>query len=308
MRRHFLVTLALVLGALLVHSEPALACTCGAKPTVLDSYDSAELVVIARAVALEKSGRGYLGVGSTRMVVETVFRGRLRVGEEIRVFQGGGPDCIWRFNEESINRRFLFYLSGASPFIASVCGRSKAVESVADDLLYLLNREKVQGRTRISGSVRIFDSSDVPLSGRRVRIDGPMNYVVETDGQGVYEVYDAPPGKYLVSPDPVPGWKVNYLSNRYSPSFAGEELREYQNYIPIMLEAGKHAALDLVFVIDNSVGGQIFDPNGNPMHGVCPELLSVETFPWTIVQTVMGPFQSIPFLRGPICSLSTRAG
>jgi hypothetical protein len=94
MRNHFLVSLALVLGALLINSEPAQACSCAAKPTVLDSYNGSEVVIVARALALDKSRTGYLGVGSTRMVVESVFKGLLRVGEEIRFVQGGGADCV----------------------------------------------------------------------------------------------------------------------------------------------------------------------------------------------------------------------
>jgi hypothetical protein len=274
MRNHFLVSLALVLGALLINSEPAQACSCAAKPTVLDSYNGSEVVIVARAVALDKSRTGYLGVGSTRMVVESVFKGLLRVGEEIRFVQGGGADCVLAFNEESINRQFLFYLGGPSPFRASICGRSNRVDNADDDLLYLLNREKMQGRTRISGSVRFRDGSNVPLSGRKIRINGPRNYVVDTDSHGTYEVYDAPPGRYLISPDPVPGWKVDVFYNRYSPSFAGDRDSKYEKSSPIMVEAGKHAALDLVFEIDNSVAGKIFDPAGNPMYAVCLALIS----------------------------------
>jgi len=143
-------------------------------------------------------------------------------------------------------------------------------------LLYLMNRENVQGRTRISGSLRFSDGSNVSLEGRKVRIDGPRNYVVETDKNGAYEVYDAPPGRYLVSPDPVPGWKIDSFYHWTSPSFAGDGRTEYQNLIPITLEAGKHAALNLVFEVDNAIAGQILDPDGNPMYGVCLDLLKAD--------------------------------
>ena len=44
------------------------------------------------------------------MVVERVFKGKLKIRDEIVFGQGGGADCIWTFDEESIGHQFLFYL------------------------------------------------------------------------------------------------------------------------------------------------------------------------------------------------------
>jgi hypothetical protein len=71
-------------------------------PTVLESYEGADVVVVTRVVSVEKAekaappGRmsdgGYYvdGVKSTRMLVERVFKGTLKAGEEITFAQGGG--------------------------------------------------------------------------------------------------------------------------------------------------------------------------------------------------------------------------
>lgn len=94
--RRFLLLL-IFLPAFLAVSRNAHACSCGPLPTVLDSYDGSDVVVIARVISVEK----YLvklsysqckvnkqigpetdptdyyvdGVRTTTMVVEKVFKG-----------------------------------------------------------------------------------------------------------------------------------------------------------------------------------------------------------------------------------------
>src|SRR5262245_10240413 len=82
------------------------ACSCGPRPTVLDSFERSDEVVIVRALSVEKvqdkEDQHYVdGVKSTTMVVEKVFKGKLKVRDEIVFGQGGGADCIWTFDEES---------------------------------------------------------------------------------------------------------------------------------------------------------------------------------------------------------------
>jgi len=58
------------------------ACTCAARPTVLDSFDESDEVVIARVISVEKveetdEQHHYVnGVRSTTMVVDRVFKGQ----------------------------------------------------------------------------------------------------------------------------------------------------------------------------------------------------------------------------------------
>ncbi|MGQ0760600.1 MAG: hypothetical protein ACT4OT_01085 [Acidobacteriota bacterium] len=295
---------------LLGGSQIAQACSCGRNSTVLDSYEWAEVVVVVRAMSVEKAspeqtapegrmsnGENYVdGVKSTTMQVEHVFKGTLKVGDEMVFAQGGGADCIFTFNEKDIGKKFLFYLkrfgdskgviamtsagsrkvgpADSTVWIVGTCGRSSNVDYAGDDLLYLNNLQKARGRTRISGTVRFAAESDESVAGRKIRIVGAKKqYEVKTDENGVYELYDVPAGKYAVVPEIPKGWKVGRFWLRYSPSFAGFDETKSPNQILIGLEDKKHAGLDLRFDIDNAVRGFIHDPSGKPMKDVCVHLV-----------------------------------
>ena len=51
--RYFLLSIC-SLALLLSASQTASACSCGPKPTVLDAFENADEVIIARAVSVEK--------------------------------------------------------------------------------------------------------------------------------------------------------------------------------------------------------------------------------------------------------------
>lgn len=271
------------------------ACSCGPRPTVLDSYDHADVVVVVRAISVEKvgpeltapkghisNGRNYVeGVRSTTMRIEQVFKGDLKVGEQMIFAQGGGADCIWTFNEASIGKEYLFYLSTfknyRGPWIGFTCGRSRPVNYARDDLLYLQNMRTARGRTRVSGALSFWSKSDLSLADRTIRIVGAdKSYEVKTDKDGVYEIYDLPPGKYLIEPEIPFGWRVDSFLIRYSASFAGNGLDKPLTRIPILLESGKHAALDIVFELNNTVEGTLSDLSGNPMNRVCLGLVPAD--------------------------------
>lgn len=278
--KDFVLFFSVIFFSFLFTAQAVSACSCGAKPTVLDSYEGSDVVVIARAVAVEKSvkGEGVHGIRSTEMIVEKVFKGGLKVGDKMTFAQGGGADCIWTFDEKSIDNQFLFYLhtftENPGVWIAFTCGRSNLTEYVSDDLLYLENMKKLRGRTRISGTLDFLSESDQSLAERKIRILGTnKTYEVKTDKHGVYEIYDLPPGKYLVEPEIPAGWRVDSFYLGYSASFAGNDRLKSPKQIPIILEDRKHAALDINFEIDNAVRGRIYDPSGNPMRDVCLKLI-----------------------------------
>lgn len=283
--------LPLLVIVFLAPTHAANACSCGPVPTVLDSYDGSNVVVIARAVSVEKAGpektapKGQMsngenyvdGVKSTTMRVEQVFKGRLKVGDEMIFAQGGGADCIWTFNEEAIGKKYLFYLrrlKDSTVWIAGTCGRSHNVEYATDDLLYLENLKTLLGRTRISGTLEFLSDSDSSLADRKVRIVGTnKSYEIRTDKDGVYEIYDLPAGKYFIEPEIPAGWRVASFYLGYSASFVGNDREKSPNKIPIVLQPGKHAALDVHFEIDSAVRGTVSDTSGNPMNGVCLNLV-----------------------------------
>lgn len=248
------------------------ACSCGPTPTVLDAYEDADVVVIARAVSFDKSDAGKVAL--THMTVEKVYKGNLKPADEIIFLQGGGASCIWSFEDSSLDRQYLFYLKRfdkeSKVWMAAGCGRSTLLENADDDLLYLNKRERVRGKTRISGTLRFEQETTLSLAGRRVRITGGnKSYEVKTDGDGVYEIYDLPPGKYTVEPEVPLGWKVNGFYLEYSPSFIGNRKEEAPTKILIKLEAKRHASLDIHFEVDDAIRGRILDPAGKPMKDVC---------------------------------------
>lgn len=274
--KNYFLFLFFVFAVLIVEPRIASACSCGAKPTVLDAYEGANVIIVAKAVSVEKSakGEGVDGVSSTTMIVEKVFKGNLKVGDEMIFAQGGGADCIWTFNEESVGKEFLFYLSSRekSPkvWIAFGCGRSNGLKYATDDLLYLNKLNKVRGKTRISGTIEFAKDTDLSVEGRKIRIlRANKTYEVKTDKNGVFEIYDLPAGKYLIEPELPFGWKVDRFWLSYSHSFIGNDEDTTSKKISIILEAKKHAGLDIHFEIDNAIRGKVYDQNGKPMKDVC---------------------------------------
>jgi hypothetical protein len=290
--RHLRLSLFLVI--FLLSLRTAEACSCGGKPTVLDAYNFADVVVVATAVSVEKAGPektappGQIAVGetyvhgvkTTSMRVEQVFKGTLKVGDEMIFVQGAGADCIWTFHEAVIGKKFLFYLrriEGSTRWMAGTCGRSDLVEHAADDLLYLNNLDKVRNKTRISGTLKFYYETDDSLAGRKIRIVGDKGtQELETNENGVYEIYDLPAGRYFVEPEIPKGWKLRRFSLDYSPSLDRKAKEGSLQRIPIILQPNKHAALDIMFEIDNAVRGHIYDPSGQPMQDVCLHLIPAD--------------------------------
>ena len=92
---------------------------------------------------------------------------------------------------------------------ASMCGRSRGLNHATEDLLYLDNMEKVRGKTRVSGN---YGGWNTPLKGvanRTIRITGDKKtYETKTNANGVFEIYDLPPGKYVLEPEIPNGWSL----------------------------------------------------------------------------------------------------
>lgn len=310
--KRFLFFLSVIICAFLFNVASASACSCGPRPTVLEAFDKSEVVIIARVISVEKvrlsardeeagnngeQGSGeseesrnqhYVdGVRSATMVVDKVFKGKLKVRDEIVFGQGGGADCIWTFNDESVGDQVLLYLTTPKtlseyPYLPSkdpglwfafACGRSTSLAGATDDLLYLENMSKLRGKTRISGRIGGWQNPDLSVEGKKIKIIGPKKtYTVKTNKDGVFEIYGLPPGKYLIEPEMPSGWKIDPYWLRYSQE---AELKSPKQ-VAIMLEPKKHAGVDIAFTIDNTVRGKVLGPNGKPMHQVCVYLWGLE--------------------------------
>ena len=290
--------LSVALTALIFDDRTANACSCGLKPTVLESYERAKFVVIVQVVSVEKaqeSERAVDGIRSTSVIIERVFKGPLHTGDQMTFAQGGGGDCIWTFNEKDIGERFLFYLSDKVKserfWFAGYCGRSQNAEYAGDDLLYLENMEKARGKTRLSGTLRFSQTSPVQdqqaidrsLDGKRVRIIGATKtYELTTNPDGVYEIYDLPAGNYVIYPEVPEGLKIDYP---HGSSRRGEVEERKNDNTPkkpsfqVVVESGKHSYFDFGYGVNNAIRGRVLDTAGNGMKDVCVSVVPAQGKP-----------------------------
>ena len=260
-----ILVLFLFLVSFLGLRAAATACVLVPLPTVLDAYEEADVVITARLVSIEKTKEPdpiHFNIRSATMVVQKVFKGNLEVQDAISFAQGNGINCGWQFDEKMIGHEYLFYLN--SPDEASDLwyvgqGRSSELSDAANDLLYLKNLDKVRGKTRVSGTLE----DDFPVAGKSVRIIGKnKTFRTATDEQGVYEVYDLPPGKYLIAPEMPYGWVIDR-----DDSFPTVSERPINSklYKAFTLRPKRHAVIDFGFKIDNAIEGHVYDQTGRPL-------------------------------------------
>ncbi|MBK6724720.1 MAG: hypothetical protein IPG58_16070 [Acidobacteria bacterium] len=96
-------------------------------------------VAILKLRSLEKYPDGLneetFSVGNIKrsiLTVEKVFKGKLKVGQELPFRQGGGADCVWTFSDDSIGNEYLLYLDakpektafGQDTFVLALAQRS----------------------------------------------------------------------------------------------------------------------------------------------------------------------------------------
>ena len=265
---------------------PRIASACGCFPnsTVLDAYEGADLVVAAEMKTVVKGPNNYYGdISHVTMEVQKVFKGDVKT-TEVLTFSQGDPvlGCSWQFAEDWVGGKFLLYLyrpdKPSEPYVISTCGRSRGLDGAPEDLLYLENIDRVKGRTRVSGVLEI---EDEPAPGEQVRITGKnKTYIATTDKNGVYEIYDLPPGRYSLAPVLKPGWKVDeWLLTR---ELARADWRRIELKLPppqkiwFTLRARKHFGAFIGLELANRIAGRVTTATGKPLKRVCVSLVSVE--------------------------------
>ena len=278
------LTLTLISFAFLIAPRITLACALAPKKTVLEAYEDSDVVIIARAVSVEKtadeSRNTMLGtnVSATTMEVQRVFKGNLRVGDRMVFGQGNGIRCTHVFYEDDVGKEYLFYLDSPPTkqdlWYEFGYSRSHLVEYVADDLLYLNNMEKLRGRTRVSGVLK--GLGDRRVEGRKIRIIGRnKTYLATADMNGVYELYDLPPGRYVLEPLLDFGFMVEEFTLTRPPT--RREMmseRKPSNRVAFTLRPRKHFGVDIRLKLSNHVSGFVYDANSKPMQWVCVSLVT----------------------------------
>lgn len=89
--RKILVLLFLLVSFLGLRFGEATACVLLPLPTVLDAYQEADVVIIARLVSIEKTKEPdpeRLDIRSATMVVQKVFKGNVKVQNALSFAQG----------------------------------------------------------------------------------------------------------------------------------------------------------------------------------------------------------------------------
>lgn len=282
-----LIRVALVLSALFMFADVASPCGCFNSATVLDDYEEADLVIVARFVSVTKTKtpRWPLNdIDTATMIVERVYKGDVKSGDNLIFAQGNVTlDCSWTFYEEEIGTQYLLYLyrpeKSTGHFIVSACNRSRSLEYANDDLLYLDNLDKVRGRTRVSGVLDQDGGADSDVVGRKIRILGKnKTYVAITDKNGVYELYDLPPDKYILEPELRFGWKVEKFGLTRRPT-RSEWMHGMKpsNRVAFTLRPKRHFGVDIDLALSNHIGGTVRDAKGKPLQWVCVSFAPVET-------------------------------
>ncbi len=269
--------------------ESAKACSCMARPTVLDAFESSAEVFVGEVIAIEKTddpnfGDG-TGVRGAKIQVQKVYKGSIKTGDSILFDQGGGADCRLTYTEKSVGWKLLIY---STPYAGSrsiiTCGRSSGIASADDDLRYLDNLAWTKGKTRISGTLSFGFFGEVPegqsVAGKTIRIIGKKRtFTATTNEKGLYEIYDVPPGRYYIQPEIPKGWKLNdyMLETTLEGSSGGITvgMAEYLNadrkatQFAIDVVEGRHIAFDFMFEVDNAIRGKLVGPDGRPLKGIC---------------------------------------
>jgi hypothetical protein len=265
---------------------PRIANACGCFPhsTVLDDYERADLVIIAEMKTVVKGPNRFIGgISHATMEAQKVFKGDVKAGE-VLTFSQGDPilGCSWDFAPNQIGEKYLLYLyrpeKPSEPFTVTTCNRSRGLEYANDDLLYLENIDRARGRTRISGVVEV---EDEPTAGEQVRITGKdKTYIATTDKNGVYELYDLPPGRYSVEPVLKFGWKIKEWLITREPTRA--EWRRSNLDLPpptkrwFTLRAGKHFGANIRLKLANRIAGRVTTATGKPLQWVCVSLVATD--------------------------------
>lgn len=237
---HRFFTIVLVVGSILLLTNFVWACSCITLPLDM-TIDGAENIVILELKSVEKFKKGERIVGDdeikqSKLVVKKVFKGKLKVGQELTFRQGVCCICVWGFNEKSIGTDYLFFLDSNAYqdglWEGYICSRSGSLKSVGADLLYLEKLKKVKGKTRLSGTVyrtkdRWNAASYETMAGIQIRIIGKgVDISLTTDQNGVYEVYNLPVGKYRLIPEKIIGLGLNDSDSKFEIEIKAKGLEE----------------------------------------------------------------------------------
>ena len=263
---------------LLINSSSVFACSCIGHPTACAAYHGARAVFIGTVQNVQnqkitaKDGNEYIGGQVARVQVEKAFKG---MKETEVIFRSWGSSCDVVYREGDRWLFYAYYSEKTNSWEIGDCGRSKLIESAAEDLLYLQGLPASAERTRISGTLAHYENDPVKgftrvrnIIGAKVRLIGAQKtYEVFTDKNGVYEIYDVPAGKYVVDPEVPHGLKLRF------PIYHGKGDRTNLTTLRLVVEEKSCGSVDFVFSANTMIHGKLFGADGLAMRNVCLSLM-----------------------------------
>ena len=264
-----------ILFVLYIIGKQSYACTCGfiGGPSPSEAFSSADAIIVGFVKKTDPEiNKGYVPQ-IAYVQVEKSYKG---YEEAEIIFHQPGHSCSPTFRA---GERYLFYVNRTKQNQWEVygCGRSRAFSDGSDDLMYLNALPESARRTRISGTIRHYE--ELPqkglslvdnVSGIKVKVIGEKkSWELYTDENGVYEMYDLPPGKYTIEPEIPAGMKIRFRHMFGLLDFGEKNLR-------LDLRANACAGSNFTLSANNLIRGKVFGENGQAMPDVCLELVPAD--------------------------------
>lgn len=268
---------AVILALLLVNAPVVDACSCGGYPTPCGSYQSADAVFIGVVQNVEtkkakgRDGREYSAGQVAHIQVEKSFKGMVQ--PEV-VFRTEGTSCDPTYKEGQRWLLYAYHDQKTKTWSIAACDRSTRIDNAPDDLLYLQGLPKSASTTRLSGELEHYEDDSEKgftrvrnISGAKVKITGEgKSYEVYTDKDGVYELYDLPPGKYAIEPEIPVGLKI-----RFPMHYGAIDVSDRKN-VRVVLSEKSCASMSFVLSSNNRIAGKVIGADGRALPNVCLKL------------------------------------
>jgi hypothetical protein len=254
----------------------AWGCVCAAWPSAKDAWADSPVVFLGSVERTDPGGDFEELVGRQQSVwvrVDEPFKGAQK--DQTFELKQGNNDCAPKFKT---GERVVFYLDRrekSGVWVAPGCGRTRTLESAADDLLFLRKLPASAKRSRLSGEVEVYENA-VPDGFRRIGVlpgvkvaaakEGGAPLDAFTNADGVYELYDLPPGKYKVTIEVPKGLRIDF------PVRTGLRNLDFSD-TTVEIKSDSGVSIGFVLMADTKITGRVIDPEGKPMEGVCLDAL-----------------------------------
>lgn len=204
-----ILTLVFLLFMFPGHSA-AQATECNDDPTPCEAYAGADAIFVAKVtkifpetIEIWQRDKDYDQTAS--VLIEKTYKGIRR--NSLVLHQLGSKNAP----KFVFGSRYLFYVNRdrkTGKWEVNPCGRTRMAEYAHDDLRYLKGLPATANKTRIAGEVIRYETDkENPqgtiemLAGIKIKIIGNGKvYEAVTDANGVYELYGAPVGRYVIQP------------------------------------------------------------------------------------------------------------